>query len=57
MDFGAISRTVSVLRGLGMKYQLGFGAGVHTPPYVYTEGAQPTTHTMELHIDHSGRKW
>jgi hypothetical protein len=24
-----------------MKYQLGFGAGVNTPPYVYTEGAQP----------------
>jgi hypothetical protein len=41
VDFGAIDRTVSVLRGLGMKYQLGFGAGVNTPPYVYTEGAQP----------------
>ena len=50
VDFGAIDRTVSVLRGLGMKYQLGFGAGVHTPPYVFTEGAQPfTTHAMNPH--------
>ena len=39
-DFGAIDKTVSVLRGIGMKYQLCFYAGVNTPAYVYREGAQ-----------------
>jgi hypothetical protein len=57
VDFGAIDRTVSVLRGLGMKYQLGFGAGVHTPPYVFTEGAQPfTTHAMNPHRANFGQE-
>jgi len=40
VDIGAIDKTVSVLRGLGMKYQLGFGAGIHTPAYVYKEGTR-----------------
>ena len=40
-----------------MKYQLGFGAGVHTPAYVYTEGAQPfTTHAMNPHRANFGQE-
>jgi hypothetical protein len=39
-DFGAIDKTVSVLRGIGMKYQLCLQPGVNTPAYVYKEGAQ-----------------
>jgi hypothetical protein len=39
-DFGTIDKTVSVLRGIGMKYQLCLQPGVNTPAYVYKEGAQ-----------------
>jgi hypothetical protein len=39
-DFSAIDKTVTVLRGIGMKYQLCFKPGASTPPFVYAEGAQ-----------------
>jgi len=56
VDFGAIDKTVSVLRSLGMKYQLGFGAGIHTPAYVYKEGAQSfTTRAMNPHRANFGQ--
>jgi len=39
-DFSAIDKAVTVLRSLGMKYQLCLKPGVYTPPFVYAEGAQ-----------------
>ena len=39
-DFSAVDKTVAVLRGIGMKYQLCLKPGVYTPPFVYAEGAQ-----------------
>jgi len=39
-DFSAIDKFVAVLRGIGMKYQLGFKPGASTPPFVYAQGAQ-----------------
>ena len=57
VDFSAMDKTVSMLRGLGMKYQLGFGAGVKTPAYVYQEGAQPfATRAMNPHRTNFGQE-
>ncbi len=39
-DFDAIDKTLAVLRGIGMKYQLCLKPGVYTPSFVYAEGAQ-----------------
>jgi hypothetical protein len=39
LDFGAIDKTVSMLRGIGMKYQFCLQPGVNTPSFVYNEGA------------------
>ncbi len=39
-DFSAIDKTVAVLRGIGMKYQLCLKPGVYTPSFVYANGAQ-----------------
>jgi hypothetical protein len=39
-DFSAIDKFVTVLRGIGMKYQICFKPGASTPPFVYTQGAQ-----------------
>lgn len=39
-DFSNIDNFVGVLRGIGMKYQLGIKPGASTPSFVYTEGAQ-----------------
>ena len=30
-DFGMVDKTVAEFRRLGMKYELGFGSGAHTP--------------------------
>lgn len=40
-DFSMIDRTVAVLRSIGMKYQLCLKPGVHTPAFVYADGARP----------------
>ena len=49
-DFSAIDKFVAVLRGIGMKYQLGFKPGASTPPFVYAEGAQSfETRVMNPH--------
>ena len=39
-DFSMVDKTVAEFRRLGMKYELGFGPGAHTPRFVYDEGAQ-----------------
>ena len=39
-DFSAIDNFVAVLRGIGMKYQLGVKPGASTPSFVYADGAQ-----------------
>ncbi|MEO7725285.1 MAG: hypothetical protein ABIU29_11480, partial [Chthoniobacterales bacterium] len=39
-DFSAIDKTVAVLRGIGMKYQLCLKPGVYTPSFVYADGAK-----------------
>ena len=39
-DFSMVDKTVAEFRRLGMKYQLGFGAGARTPRFVYDEGAK-----------------
>jgi Beta-galactosidase len=39
-DFSAIDKFVSVLRGIGMKYQLCLKPGADTPSFVYAQGAQ-----------------
>ncbi|HEU0208549.1 MAG TPA: hypothetical protein VFQ78_06185 [Candidatus Udaeobacter sp.] len=46
LDFGKIDQAVSVLRDIGMKYQLCFYGGVNTPGYVYKEGAQSFATTV-----------
>src|SRR6266496_505803 len=40
LDFGAIDKAVSVLRGIGTKYELSVKPGADTPPFVYQQGAQ-----------------
>jgi hypothetical protein len=50
-DFSAIDKTVTVLRGIGMKYQLCFKPGASTPPFVYAEGAQ----SFETHVTNPNR--
>jgi hypothetical protein len=40
-DFSAIDKFVTVLRGIGMKYQICLKPGASTPPFVYAQGAQP----------------
>src|SRR6266704_2191612 len=37
LDFGAIDKAVSVLRGIGMKYELSVKPGADTPPFVYQQ--------------------
>jgi len=39
-DFGMVDQTVAEFRRIGMKYELGFGPGAHTPKFVYDEGAK-----------------
>jgi len=39
-DFGMVDKTVAEFRRLGMKYELGFGSGAHTPRFVFDEGAK-----------------
>jgi len=39
-DFSMVDKTVAEFRRLGMKYELGFGAGAHTPRFIYDEGAK-----------------
>ena len=39
-DFSMVDKTVTEFRRLGMKYELGFGAGARTPRFVYDEGAK-----------------
>jgi len=39
-DFSAIDKTVAVFRSIGMKYQLCLKPGVHTPSFVYADGAR-----------------
>ncbi len=39
-DFTMVDKTIAVFRRLGMKYELGFGPGIHTPKFIYDEGAQ-----------------
>src|SRR5450432_450961 len=39
-DFSMVDKTVAEFRRLGMKYELGFGPGAHTPKFIYDEGAQ-----------------
>lgn len=54
-DFSAIDNFVSVLRDIGMKYQLCFKAGATTPNFVYVEGAQPfETRVMNPHRPNFG---
>src|SRR5438093_2952666 len=49
-DFSEIDKFVAVLRGIGMKYQLGFKPGASTPAFVYAEGAQSfETRVMNPH--------
>lgn len=50
-DFSAIDKAVSVLRGIGTKYELGVKPGVDTPPFVFQEGAQ----SFETHITNPHR--
>src|SRR5450432_1361010 len=38
VDFSALDKTIAVLRGKGMKYQLCLRPGVSTPSFVYAEG-------------------
>lgn len=39
-DFSMIDRTVAEFRRLGIKYEIGFAPGAHTPRFVYDEGAK-----------------
>lgn len=39
-NFSAIDKTVAVLRSIGMKYQLCLKPGIHTPSFVYADGAR-----------------
>ena len=40
LDFGAIDKTVTALRALSMKYELGIKPGMSTPSFVFQEGAR-----------------
>src|SRR5262249_38405412 len=51
LDFSAIDKAVGVLRGIGMKYELGVKPGVDTPAFVYQQGAQ----SLETHINNPHR--
>src|SRR5438128_12352493 len=51
LDFGAIDKAVSVLRGIGMKYELSVKPGADTPPFVYQQGAQ----SFETHVKNPNR--
>jgi hypothetical protein len=42
-DFSMLDKTVAEFRRLGMKYELGFGPGAHTPKWVYDQGAKAIT--------------
>ena len=49
-DFTMVDKTVAEFRRLGIKYELGFGPGAHTPKFVYDEGAQAfSTHVHNPH--------
>jgi hypothetical protein len=50
-DFGAIDKTVAVLRGIGMKYQLCLKPGNYTPAFVYADGAK----SFETHVTNPHR--
>lgn len=39
-DFSMVDKTVAAFRRLGMKYELGFGSGAHTPQFVFDAGAK-----------------
>jgi hypothetical protein len=39
-DFSMVDKTVAEFQRLGMKYELGFGPGAHTPKFIFDEGAQ-----------------
>jgi hypothetical protein len=39
-DFTMVDKTVALFDRLGMKYELGFAPGWHTPQFIYDEGAQ-----------------
>ena len=39
-DFSMVDKTVAEFHRLGMKYELGFGPGAHTPKFIFDEGAQ-----------------
>jgi Beta-galactosidase len=39
-DFSALDKTVTMLRRVGMKYELGVKPGMSTPSFVFEEGAQ-----------------
>ena len=56
-DFSAVDKAVSVLRGIGMKYQLCLKPGANTPTFVYADGAQPfETRVTNPHRDNVGAK-
>jgi hypothetical protein len=56
-DLSWMDKTVSVLRHLGMKYQLGLGAGFDTPAYIYKEGAQAfSTRALNPHRPNFGQE-
>ena len=40
IDFSTLDKTVAVLRGIGMKYQLCLKPGAYTPAFVYADGAK-----------------
>ena len=50
-SFDDIDQTVAIFRRAGMKYQLCLKPGVHTPAFVYAEGAQ----AFETHISNRHR--
>jgi hypothetical protein len=50
-DFTMVDKTVAEFRRLGIKYELGFGPGAHTPQFVYDEGA----HAFSTHVPNPHR--
>ena len=40
LDFSRVDKMVAEFRRLGMKYEIGFGPGAHTPKFVYDQGAK-----------------
>ena len=50
-DFSALDKTVSMLRRLRMKYELGIGPGVSTPSFVFQQGAR----SFETHVHNPHR--